>query len=88
MERYSCTVHMEITSIPDETSRPSARVVVVDFLTFPIGIAVGLDVFFHRVNLCVVRNTCVEWSVSRVDRGAATTMRVLGIGGTLMSPSS
>ena len=72
----------------DETSRPSARVVVDDFLTFPIGIAVGLDVFFHRVNLCVVRKTCVEWSVSRVDRGAATTIRVLGIGGTLMSPSS
>lgn len=68
------------------TSRPSARV-VIDFLTFPIGVTVGLDVFFHRVNLCVVRYTRRVVSLSR-RWGASPTIGVLGIGGTLMSPSS
>lgn len=77
-----------IVTLPIETSDSRLGARGVDFLTFPFGISVGRDVFFHRANLCVVGNARRVVSLSRRSGAARRRRGVFGIGGTLMSPSS
>ena len=64
-----CDTH-GIVTLPIETSDSRLGARGVDFLTFPFGISVGRDVFFHRANLCVVGNARRVVSLSRRSSAA------------------